>query len=60
MAQPEWPLAGVRVLEIGDEKGDYCGKRLAGLGADVIKIEPPGGSPTRAIGPFYQGRRDPE
>ena len=60
MTQPEWPLAGVRVLEIGDEKGDYCGKRLAGLGADVIKVEPPGGSPTRAIGPFYQGRRDPE
>jgi crotonobetainyl-CoA:carnitine CoA-transferase CaiB-like acyl-CoA transferase len=43
-----------------DEQAEYCGLILAGLGADVIKVEPPGGSPTRRIGPFYQDRADPE
>ena len=33
---------------------------LAGLGAEVVKVEPPGGSPTRRIGPFYEGVEDPE
>ena len=46
------PLAGIRVLELADEKGQYCGKLMADLGADVIKIEPPGGQHTRSIGPF--------
>jgi crotonobetainyl-CoA:carnitine CoA-transferase CaiB-like acyl-CoA transferase len=46
-------LSGVRVLELADELGEYCGKVLAGLGADVIKIEPPGGEVTRSYGPFY-------
>ncbi len=45
-------LTGVRVLELADELGEYCGKVLAGLGADVIKIEAPGGEATRAYGPF--------
>src|SRR4029079_15816206 len=39
---------------------EYCGLTLAGLGGDVIKVEPPGGSPTRRIGPFYQDKPDPE
>ena len=46
------PLAGLRVLELADETGQYCGKLLGDLGADVIKIEPPGGAATRHIGPF--------
>jgi crotonobetainyl-CoA:carnitine CoA-transferase CaiB-like acyl-CoA transferase len=46
------PLAGLRVLELADEKGQFCGKLMADLGADVIKIEPPGGQNTRAVGPF--------
>lgn len=46
------PLTGLRVLELGDEKVEYCGLVLAGLGAEVIKIEPPDGSPSRRIGPF--------
>ena len=54
------PLAGVRVIELADEQAEYCGLTLAGLGADVIKVEPPGGSPTRRIGPFYQDKTDPE
>ena len=45
-------LQGVRVVEIADELGEYCGKVLAGLGADVIKVEPLGGEPTRRYGPF--------
>ena len=53
-------LSGVRVIELADEQAEYCGLILAGLGADVIKVEPPGGSPTRRIGPFYQDQNDPE
>jgi crotonobetainyl-CoA:carnitine CoA-transferase CaiB-like acyl-CoA transferase len=45
-------LDGVRVVEVTDETADYCGRLLAGLGADVVKAEPPGGSPARRIGPF--------
>ena len=52
----EGPLAGLRVIELADEKGQWCGKLLADLGADVIKIERPGGSDERRIGP--QGRDD--
>src|SRR6059036_3493928 len=46
------PLHGLRILELADEKGQFCGKLMADLGADVIKIEPPGGQHTRAVGPF--------
>ena len=46
------PLAGTRVLELADHKGEFCGKLLADMGADVIKIEPPGGQSTRIVGPF--------
>ena len=53
-------LAGLRVIEVADESGEYCGLLLAGLGAEVIKIEPPQGSPTRRIGPFYEDVEDPE
>jgi len=53
-------LDGVRVIELADEQAEYCGLVLAGLGADVVKVEPPGGSPTREIGPFYQDKPDPE
>ena len=53
-------LDGVRVVEVADELGEYTGLLLAGLGAEVIKVEPPEGSPTRRIGPFYQDKPDPE
>ena len=36
-------LAGLRVVEIADERGEYTGLLLAGLGCEVIKIEPVGG-----------------
>ncbi len=60
MASQQGNLADIRVVEIADEQAEYCGRVLAGLGADVIKIEPPGGSPTRAIGPFADDEIDPE
>ena len=53
-------LGGIRVLEIGDELGEYCGKVLAGLGADVVRVEPPGGEATRRFGPFYHDEPDPD
>jgi crotonobetainyl-CoA:carnitine CoA-transferase CaiB-like acyl-CoA transferase len=40
-------LRGVRVLEVADEQASFCGKLLADFGADVLKIEPPGGDPAR-------------
>ncbi len=46
-------LSGVRVLEIGElVSAPYATKLLADLGADVIKIEPPGGDRARTRGPF--------
>ncbi|MBK1787117.1 CaiB/BaiF CoA-transferase family protein [Prauserella cavernicola] len=53
-------LAGVRVLEFGDQKGEYCGLVLAGLGAEVIKIEPPSGAASRSTGPFVDDMPDPD
>ena len=54
------PLAGLRVLELADEKGQFCGKLLGDLGADVIKIEPPGGEPCRHVGPFLDDTPHPD
>ncbi|MDZ4358486.1 MAG: CaiB/BaiF CoA-transferase family protein, partial [Variovorax sp.] len=53
-------LHGLKVLEMSGETGDYCGLLLAGMGADVVKIEPPGGSASRRIGPFAGDVPDPE
>jgi crotonobetainyl-CoA:carnitine CoA-transferase CaiB-like acyl-CoA transferase len=50
------PLAGIRVLEFGHTiLGPCCGMVLADLGADVIKIEPPGGERTRRLKGFGTG-----
>jgi crotonobetainyl-CoA:carnitine CoA-transferase CaiB-like acyl-CoA transferase len=53
-------LKGYRILDLTDEKGFLCGKILGDLGADVIKIEKPGGDPARRIGPFFHNAPDPE
>jgi crotonobetainyl-CoA:carnitine CoA-transferase CaiB-like acyl-CoA transferase len=53
-------LETLRVVELVDHRADYAGLILAGLGADVIKVEPPDGSGSRRLGPFYGDRPDPE
>jgi crotonobetainyl-CoA:carnitine CoA-transferase CaiB-like acyl-CoA transferase len=45
-------LGDVRVLDLTGERGPNAGVMLADLGADVIQVEPPGGSPARRCGPF--------
>ena len=54
------PLGPFRALDLTNEKGYFCGKILADLGADVIKVEPPEGDPGRNIGPFYHDIPDKE
>ena len=46
-------LSPYRVLDLTDERGLLCGKILGDLGADVVQVEPPGGSSARQVGPFY-------
>jgi crotonobetainyl-CoA:carnitine CoA-transferase CaiB-like acyl-CoA transferase len=53
-------LSGYRALDLTDEKGVFCGKVLADMGVDTIKIEKPGGDPMRRIPPFYHDIADPE
>ncbi|HUD29657.1 MAG TPA: CoA transferase, partial [Novosphingobium sp.] len=49
-------LAGLIVIETAERvSGEYTGKLLADLGAQVIKVEPSGGCPTRTMGPFRDG-----
>ena len=51
---PDSALSDVTVLDLSDNiAGAYCGRLLAGFGADVIKVEPPGvGDWARGVGPF--------
>ncbi|MBI3249353.1 MAG: CoA transferase [Deltaproteobacteria bacterium] len=53
-------LSPYRVLDLTTERGLLCGQVLGDLGADVIKIEPPGGSPARQLGPFYRDQPHPD
>ena len=48
-------LAPYRVLDLTDGRAELATFVLAGLGADVIKVEPPGGSPSRREGPLADG-----
>jgi len=45
-------LSDLRILDLTDLKGALCAKLFGDMGADVIKIEPPGGDAMRSIGPF--------
>jgi benzylsuccinate CoA-transferase BbsE subunit len=53
-------LAGLRVLDLAGTSGALAGKLLAGLGADVVKVEPPGGDPMRTLPPLFAGVPAPE
>ena len=45
-------LKGFRALDLTDLSGQLCGRVLADLGMEVIKVEPPGGDPVRDLAPF--------
>ena len=54
-------LEGVRVPELGEMvSAAYAAKLFADLGADVVKVESPGGERARRRGPFPSGESDPE
>jgi crotonobetainyl-CoA:carnitine CoA-transferase CaiB-like acyl-CoA transferase len=55
MADRPLPLAGLRVVDCSVERGELCGRYLADLGAVVVKVEPPGGSPARKLAPVRLG-----
>ncbi|MGI9600874.1 MAG: CaiB/BaiF CoA transferase family protein [Acidimicrobiales bacterium] len=49
------PLSGLRVVDLADGKGELCGRLLADLGADVIRVEPSGGANSRSAVPLHDG-----
>jgi len=60
MEHRESILAPYRVLDLSNEWGFLCGRLLADLGADVVKVEKPGGEPARNIAPFFKDEPNPE
>ncbi len=54
------PLTGYRVLDLAGPLGFHCTKLLADMGADVVKIEPPGGDEARRSPPFKDDLPHPE
>jgi crotonobetainyl-CoA:carnitine CoA-transferase CaiB-like acyl-CoA transferase len=54
--KPAGALHGIVIVEIAERPaGENTGKLLADFGAEVIKVERPGGAPTRHMGPFRNG-----
>lgn len=53
-------LSPYRVLDLTDDRGELASMILGDLGADVIKIEPPEGSPSRRLPPFLDGAPESE
>src|SRR5215211_125486 len=51
---PPGALTGYRVVELAGPLGEWCGRLLANMGADVVKVEPPGGAVTRTWGPVAE------
>jgi crotonobetainyl-CoA:carnitine CoA-transferase CaiB-like acyl-CoA transferase len=55
------PYAGLKVVEIAEDTGgEFLGRMLGEMGADVVKAEPPTGSPTRGFGPFAKDKAGPD
>jgi crotonobetainyl-CoA:carnitine CoA-transferase CaiB-like acyl-CoA transferase len=55
MSEQPLPLSGLRVVDCTVERGELTARLLGDLGADVVKVEPPGGSPSRALAPVRKG-----
>lgn len=53
-------LRHLRVLDLADGPAGFCGRLLADLGAEVVKVERPGGEDFRWIGPLWRSLPDPE
>ena len=53
-------LPPYRILDLAGPEAVFCGKLLADYGADVLRVEPPGGSPSRQRGPFAGDAPHPE
>ncbi len=54
-------LSDLRIVDLSDGiAGAFCSKLFADFGADVIKVEPPFGDPTRSLGPFPDDNADSE
>ncbi len=53
-------LSECRGLELTDDRGQLCGEILSELGAEIIKVEPPGGERSRNIGPYFHNEADPQ
>ena len=52
------PVLPFKVLDLTEGGHNLCGRLLGDMGADVVRVEPPGGSPTRLRGPFASGAKD--
>jgi crotonobetainyl-CoA:carnitine CoA-transferase CaiB-like acyl-CoA transferase len=55
MSDQPLPLAGLRVIDCTVERGELAARLLGDLGAEVVKVEAPGGSPARALAPVRRG-----
>ena len=53
-------LPPYRVLDLSGPEGVFCGKLLADYGADVVRVEPPSGDPSRSRGPFVDDQEGPD
>ena len=54
-------LSGVKVLDLSEDiAGSFCARLMADYGADVLKLEPPGGANLRRMGPFHHDDPHPE
>ena len=59
--EPPTPLGLLRIIDLSQGvSGAYCTKLLAGLGADVVKVEPPAGDAARLVPPFWKDEPNPE
>ena len=54
-------LSGIKVLDLSEDiAGSFCARLMADYGADVLKLEPPGGASLRRMGPFHHDDPHPE